>query len=107
MINHINVERLAKIFIGFFVDLNFNDKLKDVTFLEIFLGFVYSIKKVTRSLILLNIFTEEQFKKIGDILDSSIKENVKIEVESELYKLLKIIKDAKEEKENGKESKNE
>ncbi|MFA5048337.1 MAG: hypothetical protein WC516_04940 [Patescibacteria group bacterium] len=103
MINHINVEKLAEIFISFFVDLNFNEKLEKVTFLEILLGFMYSYRKVLKSIELINVITPEKLIQIGEILNKSVEENIKLECESELYKLLEQIKNQpKEEERDGK-----
>lgn len=99
MINHINVERLAEIFTGFFVDLNFNENLKDVTFLEILLGFMYSYEKLIKSVELIEFFSEEQFKQIKEILGKTAFESVNDN--SELQKMLLEIKNQiKEEKDD-------
>lgn len=97
MINHTNVERLAAIFTGFFVDLNFNENLKDVTFLEILLGFMYSYEKLVKSVELIDLLSKKQFKQIKEILEKTVIENVNDN--SDLQKMLMEIKNQiKEEK---------
>ena len=72
MINSENVERIANIFTGFFLDLNFNDKLKEVKFLEFVLGYIYSYKKVMDAIGAMEVFTQEQLKNINETLDKLI-----------------------------------
>lgn len=99
MINHINVERLASIFTGFFVDLNFNDKLEDVTFLEILLGFMYSYEKIIKSVEIIDVCSKEQLEQIISILKKTVSENINVDNNSELSKMLTLIKEQmKEEK---------
>jgi len=72
MINHENVERIANIFTGFFLDLNFNEAIKEVKFLEFVLGYIYSYKKVMNAVEMMEVFTKEQLIKINETLDKLI-----------------------------------
>lgn len=74
MIDHKKVEASAQIITNFFIDLNKN--VKDISFIENYLGLVYAYNKINKALSSVDILKEEQMKKICEVLENLAKNEV-------------------------------
>ncbi len=62
------VDKVSKVFTNFFMSLNMLKDEDNASFLEIFLGFVYAVKLISKAIEIAGILTPEEISKIDEQL---------------------------------------
>ena len=92
MIDHNNVEKLSLIFSDQLADICYDESYKDITFLEVFLGFTLAYKQAVKCVEHSELLEKEQLNKINEIFDNLVSEQFDVQ-NSNLFNLLQQIKE--------------